>query len=125
MNRKLKRVVVTAMAVATMAVGLPATQASAIDRVDCAGRTDFLSVQNNTNPFTSQPLIDCFANAGYTQVYIDDVTFVDSGNNVATFCWTDIAGYYACDTLPKWQYFPLYIGSPYNTGSVVWSLQIY
>jgi len=49
-----------------------------INRTPCNGRTDFFEVFNNTGTL-------CFANAGYTTVYIDKIYKVCSGNNAGYF----------------------------------------
>ncbi|MFE2937929.1 beta/gamma crystallin domain-containing protein [Streptomyces sp. NPDC059255] len=67
---------VTALAAVTVLAGT-AAPAQAINRVDCAGRTDFFSVVNDGQL--------CFANAGYTDVAIYGVRQVNSGNNSGEF----------------------------------------
>ncbi|MFJ5836495.1 beta/gamma crystallin domain-containing protein [Streptomyces shenzhenensis] len=67
---------VTALAAVTVLAGT-ATPAQAINRVDCAGRSDFFSVFNDGEI--------CFANAGYTDVAIYGVRLVNSGNNSGEF----------------------------------------
>ncbi|RMB85822.1 beta/gamma crystallin domain-containing protein [Streptomyces shenzhenensis] len=67
---------VTALTAVTILAGT-AAPAQAINRVDCAGRTDFFSVHNDGEL--------CFANAGYTDVAIYGVRLVSAGNNSGEF----------------------------------------
>ncbi|MFG2821846.1 beta/gamma crystallin domain-containing protein [Kitasatospora sp. NPDC048365] len=65
---------------AALALALPTSDASAISRVNCNGRYDFVNVFNYN---WSGRL--CFANAGYTGVTIYSVDDVYSGNNEVWF----------------------------------------
>jgi len=75
---------VAGLAALTALVGT-AAPAQAINRVECAGRTDFLRVFNDG--------VLCFANAGYIDVAIYDVRNVASGNNTGDVTiWKTING---------------------------------
>jgi hypothetical protein len=85
MTRILKSVAVAAAAAAALAVGLPATQASAIDKVDCNYRTDFTQITGHGKVGTPEQTW-CFANAGATTwsggYGINWLTSIQTGNNV-------------------------------------------
>ncbi|AXG80251.1 hypothetical protein [Streptomyces paludis] len=78
MSRKFTKVVMTAAMAATLAVGLPAAQASAIDRLGCGNRTDLLRLVYGLEGKTNT----CFANAGKIStpgiLYLKNIS---SGNN--------------------------------------------
>ena len=74
MNPRWKKAALTSVAAATIALTMPATDASAIGRVSCAGRWDFVNV------FTTSGTL-CFAGRGYTDVTIYNVSDLYSGNN--------------------------------------------
>ncbi|MFI6444858.1 beta/gamma crystallin domain-containing protein [Kitasatospora sp. NPDC050543] len=74
MSSRWKKAALTSVAAATLAVAMPATDASAINRVDCAGRWDFVNILTNGGTV-------CYANYGYLNVTIYNVGDVYSGNN--------------------------------------------
>ncbi|MEV6210520.1 beta/gamma crystallin domain-containing protein [Kitasatospora sp. NPDC051914] len=86
MTRRWKQAALTPAAAAVLALALPATDASAINRVNCAGRTDFVNIYNYG---WSGHL--CFANAGYADVTIYNVDNIYSGNNLLYY-YTSING---------------------------------
>lgn len=76
--RTLQRTAVTVAATAALALGLPATQASAIDAVPCDGRDDFLKI---SWPVMGYVIDSCFANAGYMDAKLNKPVALSSGNN--------------------------------------------
>ncbi|GGV01322.1 hypothetical protein GCM10010495_10470 [Kitasatospora herbaricolor] len=74
MTRRWKKAALTTAAAAALALAAPATDASAINRVSCNGRWDFVNVMT-----TSDHL--CFANDGYLNVTIYNTGDIYSGNN--------------------------------------------
>lgn len=100
MSRKLKTAAVTVAAGAAVALGLPATQASAMNLVDCGDRTDFVRVTEN---FTTDY---CYANAGSETFGVVTRTFwaskISTGNNDITW-WADgNANYLARNYVITW-----------------------
>ncbi|GAA5004879.1 beta/gamma crystallin domain-containing protein [Kitasatospora paranensis] len=86
MTRRWKQAALITTAAAALALALPATDASAINRVGCNGRTDFVNIYNYG--FSGHL---CFANAGYTDVTIYSVDNVYSGNNLLYY-YTSLNG---------------------------------
>ncbi|MFJ9846042.1 hypothetical protein ACIRYZ_37505 [Kitasatospora sp. NPDC101155] len=98
MSRILKKAAVAVATAAVMALGLPATQANAINLVDCGNRIDFLKVHYGYGT----EYWACFANAGsYTQ-YFRYTTQVDAGNNKVQI-WVYDNGNQYYRTLQKWE----------------------
>ena len=74
MNRHWKKAALTSVAATALVLAMPATDAAAINRVNCAGRTDFANIYTTSGTL-------CFANYGYMNVTIYNVGDVYSGNN--------------------------------------------
>ncbi|MFI7022678.1 beta/gamma crystallin domain-containing protein [Micromonospora sp. NPDC049900] len=101
MRVNLKKVAAGALAAVAVTFALPANPAYAINRVDCAGRTDLLAVSYETSSGIGST--QCFANAGAVAVNIGKVHRVNSGNNKVTVNY-EYAGRYHSTTLEKQRY---------------------
>ncbi|MEU9128058.1 beta/gamma crystallin domain-containing protein [Kitasatospora sp. NPDC048540] len=77
MGRTHRRAALALAGAAALTLALPAADAAAINRVNCAGRTDFVTVWNEGEV--------CFANLGYTDTAIYNVRDVGAGNNDLTY----------------------------------------
>jgi hypothetical protein len=75
-SRLLKRATVAGTMAAAIAISLPVVDAHAMNRTDCAGRTDFFTIWNYN--YTGEL---CFANAGSANVAIYQVDATSPGNN--------------------------------------------
>ncbi|WEH14503.1 beta/gamma crystallin domain-containing protein [Streptomyces sp. VNUA24] len=88
MSRSAKRLILSALTAVMAAASLTvvtAPQASAINRVECNGRTDFLQIGAHPSGSTTGSTF-CYANAGEStfQPWWDDyawVTWLSTGNN--------------------------------------------
>lgn len=74
MTSRWKKAALTSVAAAALALALPVTDANAINRVECAGRWDFVNIYSGGSRV-------CFANDGYLDVMIYGVSDLYSGNN--------------------------------------------
>ncbi|WP_049557963.1 beta/gamma crystallin domain-containing protein [Nonomuraea sp. SBT364] len=72
-----KKSTILAMIAAIGLIGFTATPALAIDNVRCSDGAGYTEIHNEKR--------HCFANAGYTGLYITNVYQVSAGNNNITF----------------------------------------
>ncbi|CAG6398600.1 hypothetical protein NMG29_39620 [Streptomyces cocklensis] len=96
-----KKIAVTAIAAAGLALMIPATPAAAANSVDCHWPQ---TIDEYARITTSNGLPRCYANAGAIDVNLGDIAEFHSGNNKVTFFYTiDANGYQNAITLEKWQ----------------------
>ncbi|WP_162467331.1 beta/gamma crystallin domain-containing protein [Streptomyces cavernae] len=96
------RKLLTVGTITLAAFSLATPPASAINRVDCAGRNDFALF--STGGFGQTPTYVCFANGGDVDVALYGITHVRSGDNKISYLYQKTqGGELAWRTLGKWQ----------------------
>lgn len=95
-KRVARSLAVTMAATAAVTISMPASQASAMSRVECIGGVGFLKVYSHSTWYSS---VDCYANAGRVplntwvdRIYTGDnvVIYYDAnGDSVRLERWTD------------------------------------
>ncbi|WP_442946005.1 beta/gamma crystallin domain-containing protein [Nonomuraea sp. LPB2021202275-12-8] len=98
--RKALTSVLFATAISCGIVGVTATPAAAINKVDCTSSA-FVKIWNQTG---SERTHHCFANAGAIDVYITRVYGIWSGAQVINITYTDASGGRGEITIPRWSH---------------------
>ncbi|WP_159011915.1 beta/gamma crystallin domain-containing protein [Streptomyces sp. NRRL F-5123] len=111
-----KKIAVTAVAAAGLALTLPATPAAAANWVDCRGIDEYVRVEVDYLPPA------CFANAGAIDVNLYGAELLHTGNNKVTFFYTiEQTGWQNALTMEKWTNQGMSFGlTAHVTSIVVW-----